>query len=216
MSDQAPDPIRERESLDGGAMGFSTGLFYAPGNYARLDEVIALAEVAADRDKLYSTHIRDEGSHNVGLLVAVNEAIEVGRRTGIRVEISHVKCKGPSVWGRAGAVLSLIDSARKEGIDIAGDQYPYTAISTGLTGAMFPRWALNGGRDATLKHMADPGMRKRLLADIDSIYEEYGTPDVVVIARFVPNPKFEGMNMMQISFWNCCPALVTARGSRRA
>jgi len=89
------------ESLDAGAMGFSTGLVYAPGNYARLEEVIDLAAVAAARGKLYSTHMRDEGSQNVGLFVALHEAIEIGRRTGIRVQISHVKCLGPAVWGRA-------------------------------------------------------------------------------------------------------------------
>ena len=110
------------ESLDAGAMGLSTGLFYAPGNYARLEEVIDLAAVAADRGKVYSTHMRDEGSHSVGLFVALNEAVEIGRRTGIRVEISHVKCMGPSVWGRAGAVLDLFERTRAEGIDIAGDQ----------------------------------------------------------------------------------------------
>ena len=142
------------ESLDAGAMGFSTGLFYTPGSYAGLEEVIDLAAVAAARGKLYSTHMRDEGSHNVGLFVALNEAIEIGRRTGIRVQISHVKCMGPAVWGRAGDVLDLFERTRREGIDLAGDQYPYLAGSTSLTGALFPRWALEGGRDATLRRLA--------------------------------------------------------------
>ena len=187
------------ESLDAGAMGFSTGLFYAPGNYARLEEVIELARVAAQRGKLYSTHMRDEGSHSVGLFVALNEAIEIGRRTSVRVEISHVKCMGPSVWGRAGDVLDLFERTVREGIDIAGDQYPYTAGSTSLTGALFPRWALDGGREATLQRMAEPESRGRLLADIDSIYTHNRNPEGVVIARFVPDPHFEGMNMLQVA-----------------
>jgi N-acyl-D-amino-acid deacylase len=120
------------DSLDAGAMGFSTGLFYAPGYYARLDEVIELAAVAAARGKMYSTHMRDEGNHRVGLFVALNEAIEIGRRTGIRVQISHVKCMGPAVWGRAHDVLDLFERTRREGIDIAGDQYPPTPFAADL------------------------------------------------------------------------------------
>ena len=187
------------ESLDAGAMGFSTGLFYAPGNYARLDEVIEVADAAAQRGKLYSTHMRDEGSHSVGLFVAINEAIEVGRRTGIRVEISHVKCMGPAVWGRAADALDLFERAVQEGIDVAGDQYPYTAGSTGLTGALFPRWSLDGGREATLSHMADPDSRKRLMADMNIIYSKTGNPEGVVIARFIHDPHYEGMSMAQIA-----------------
>ncbi len=187
------------ESLDAGAMGFSTGLFYAPGNYARLEEVIDLAAVTAERGKVYSTHMRDEGSHSVGLFVALNEAIEIGRRTGIRVEISHVKCMGPSVWGRAADVLDLFERTRDEGIDIAGDQYPYTAGSTALTGALFPRWALDGGREATLQRMSDSEARPRMLSDVDAAYVHNSGPEGVVIARFVPDPHFEGMNMGQIA-----------------
>lgn len=187
------------ESLDCGALGISTGLFYAPGNYARLDEIIALAQVAADRGKLYSTHMRDEGSHSVGLFVALNETIEIGRRTGIRLEVSHVKCMGPSVWGRSTDVLELFERSLKEGIDIGGDQYPYTAGSTSLTGALFPRWALDGGRTSTLKAMADSKLRLRLLNDIGDIYTHNRNPSGVVIARFTPDDHYEGLNMLQIA-----------------
>jgi N-acyl-D-amino-acid deacylase len=200
------------ESLDAGAMGFSTGLFYAPGNYARLEEVIELAAVAAARGKLYSTHMRDEGSHSVGLFVALNEAIEVGRRTGIRVQISHVKCSGPSVWGRAGDVLELFERTRREGIDLAGDQYPYTAASTSLTGALFPRWALEGGREATLKRLADAGQRRRLRADIAAMFSHWSTPERVVMARYAPDPGLEGRNMAQIAeVLQCDPAEAAMR-----
>jgi N-acyl-D-amino-acid deacylase len=198
------------ESLDTGAMGLSTGLFYAPGYYARLDEVIELAAVAEARNKFYSTHMRDEGSHNVGLFVALNEAIEIGRRTGIRVQISHVKCMGPSVWGRAGDVLELIEHARREGIDIAGDQYPYTAGSTSLTGAVFPRWALEGGRDATLQRQADASERRRLHAGIMAIFANRSQAEGVVIARFVPEPRFEGMTLVQIAEEFGCDAAEAA------
>lgn len=200
------------ESLDAGAMGFSTGLFYAPGNYARLEEVIDLAAVAAARGKLYSTHMRDEGTHSVGLFVALNEAIEIGRRTGVRVQISHVKCSGPAVWGRAGDVLDLFERTRREGIDLAGDQYPYTAGSTSLTGALFPRWALEGGRDATLQRMASSAERQRLHADITATFAKWSTPEGIVIARFVPQPELEGRTMVQIAdALGCDPAEAALR-----
>ena len=187
------------ESIESGAMGFSTGLFYAPGNYARLEEVIALADEAARRGRVYSTHIRDEGAGTVGLFVAINEALEVGRRTGVRVQISHMKCMGEQMWGRAADALGFLERARDEGIDAAGDQYPYTASSTSLTGAMFPRWALSGGRAATLERMADPEQRDRMLADIRSRFTVGHGSDATVIARYVPNPGFEGMTVTEIA-----------------
>ena len=193
------------ESLDAGAMGFSTGLYYAPGYYARLDEVIELAAAAGERGKLYSSHIRSEGAQDVGLFVALNEAIEVGRRTGVRVEVSHVKCIGPKVWGRAGDVLALFERTRKEGIDVAGDQYPYTASSTSLTGAIFPRWALDGGRDATLQRMADPYQRQRMIDDITVTYQERSAGNMV-IARYIPDPGYEGRSLEQIAQTLDCAA----------
>ena len=205
------------ESLDAGAMGFSTGLFYTPGSYAGLEEVIDLAAVAAARGKLYSTHMRDEGSHNVGLFVALNEAIEIGRRTGIRVQISHVKCMGPAVWGRAGDVLDLFERTCREGIDIAGDQYPYLAGSTSLTGALFPRWSLEGGRDATLRRLAHTQDRRQLHADITANFRKWSDPEGIAIARFVPDPHFEGMNMVQIATeLGCDPAEAALRLYERA
>jgi len=187
------------ECLDAGALGFSTGLYYAPASYARTDEIIDLAQIASDRGKLYSTHMREEGSRGVGLFVALNEAIEIGRRTGIRVEISHLKCVGAATWGRAADVLDFFERTRREGIDIAGDQYPYAASSTSLTGALFPRWSLDGGRSATLAHMANSDMRQRVLQTIDDRYPDFGGPEVVVISRFVPEERFEGMNMAQVA-----------------
>ena len=195
------------ESLDAGAMDFSTGLYYAPGNYARPEEVIYVAAAAAERGKLYSTHMRDEGTANVGLFPAVIEAIELARRTGVRLEISHVKCQGPSFQGRTGELLEHMDRAVAEGIDVAGDQYPYTAGETGLTGAVFPRWSLEGGREATLARMADPATRRRMLEDIDKLYPEEGGPEGIVIGRFAPDPHYEGMAMARIAEeLGCTPA----------
>ena len=187
------------ESMDAGALGFSTGLFYAPGYYARTDEVIAIAEEAGKRNKLYSTHQRDEGSRTVGLFVSLNEAIEIGRRAECKVQISHVKCAGPNVWGKAGEYMELLEDTVKEGIDIAGDQYPYPASSTFITGALFPRWALAGGREETLKYMSDEDDRGRIIDSINETFKQGRGADGTIIARYVPDESLEGKNLVEIA-----------------
>ncbi len=200
------------ECLDAGAMGFSTGLFYDPGNYARLEEVIEICRSVSERDKIYSTHIRDEGAHSVGLFVALNEAIEVSRRTGVRLEISHVKCVGPTVFGRAADVLELMESAVYEGLDVAGDQYPYTAASTRLTGAIFPRWALAGGRAEAMERLADAKTRSQVKDGINYNYEWNRSPEGVVISRLAEDTRFEGMTMTAIAEeFGCDPAEAAVR-----
>ena len=187
------------ESLDAGALGFSTGLFYAPGYYARTDEIIAIAEEAGKRNKLYSTHQRDEGASSVGLFVSLNEAIEIGRRAECKVQISHVKCDTNQVWGKADKYLALLESTVDEGLDVRGDQYPYSWGSTCLTGAMFPSWALSGGREETLKIMSDEDSRGKLVEDLNEIILKGRNAESVVISRFVPDESFEGKNITEIS-----------------
>ena len=125
------------DALDAGAMGVATGLWYAPGSYSLTDEVIAFAQPAADRGKLYSSHIRSEADDLCGIFPAHAEAIEIGRRTGVKVQVSHVKAVGPKFWGRGHELLEGFERAISEGIDVAGDQYPYSWSSTGFSGAMF-------------------------------------------------------------------------------
>jgi len=195
------------ESLDAGALGFSTGLFDAPGYYARTDEIISIAEEVGKRNKLYSTHQRDEGSRTVGLFVSINEAIEIGRRAECKVQISHVKCGFPRVWGKAEKYLQLLEQTVKEGVDVAGDQYPYSASSTAMTGALFPRWALSGGREATLKYMADEDDRGRIIDSINEIFNQGRGADGTIIARYVSDKSLEGKNLEEIAkFMKTTPA----------
>jgi len=116
-------------ALDAGCVGFSSGLIYEPGRYADTAELIALAQVMGGIGGLYATHMRDEGLH---LLDAVREAIEIGERGGVPVQISHHKASNPAAWGLVRQSLALIDEARARGIDVTADQYPYTAGSTSL------------------------------------------------------------------------------------
>ena len=148
MVDRAPTAVElgkmktlATEAMQGGAFGISTGLYYAPGFYAKTDEVIELAKVVASYGGIYTTHIRDESDYNIGLVAAVKEAIEVGEKSRAPVQISHLKCLGKPVWGKANEILDLITQARAHGVDVTFDQYPYVASGTSLMGAIMPRWA---------------------------------------------------------------------------
>jgi N-acyl-D-amino-acid deacylase len=198
------------ESLDAGALGFSTGLYYAPGSYARTDEVVALASEAAQRDKLYSTHMRDESDYTISLFGSVEESIAIGRLSGVRVQISHLKCVGPATWGRSTDLLERIERARSEGIDVAADQYPYTASSTGLSGGVFPRWAQVGGRDGTISRLAQEEFYSRLHDDIQENFVRRGGPDQIVIANHPPNREFEGLSLEEIARQMSCDPMDAA------
>lgn len=187
------------EALDAGAMGLSTGLYFPPGYYSLTDEVIALTQLVADRDKLYSSHMRSESDESPGLFTALQESIEIGRRTGARVEVSHVKAHGPRVWGSAAAILESIGQARKEGVDIAGDQYPYVACSTPLSGAIFNRWAHDGGRPALLERLADSDLRQRLVDEAEYSSVRFQGPGGCVIAGYPPNTDYEGMTLAEVA-----------------
>jgi N-acyl-D-amino-acid deacylase len=147
-----------REALEAGAFGVSTGLIYTPSGYAETDEIVALAEVAGAYGGLYASHIRGEGAT---LLDAVGEAIEIGRRSGASVQVAHHKAAGRPNWGRVEQSLALMDAARDAGVDVACDQYPYVASSTGLSSVM-PKWAMEGGRAQLVARLRDPESRQRI------------------------------------------------------
>lgn len=115
-------------ALADGAIGMSTGLIYPPSAYGTTDEIVALCEVVREQGGLYASHIRNEGDR---LLEAVEESLEIGRRSRVRVQLSHHKASGQRNWGRVRESTALIERARAEGVDVIADQYPYTASSTG-------------------------------------------------------------------------------------
>jgi N-acyl-D-amino-acid deacylase len=155
-------------AMRGGALGLSSGLYYAPGNFATTAELVELARVVARHGGLYDSHIRDESSYSTGLLASIREAIEIGRRGGVPVNISHIKALGVDVHGQAPRVIAMIRAAIAEGIALTADQYPWTASSTGLGSALLPRWAEADGRDALLARLADTTMAIRIRAEMRS------------------------------------------------
>jgi len=132
-----------RQGMRDGAIGLSTGLIYPPGSFSKTDELVELAKVAGEFGGLYASHIRDEGDR---LHEAMAEAIEIGERAGVAVQIAHHKAVGRRNWGRVSESIKLIEEARKRGLDITTDQYPYTASST-ILGAILAEEGLGEPSD---------------------------------------------------------------------
>lgn len=168
-ADRAPTPAElaamralVAKAMCEGALGLSTGLFYAPQSYARTDEVVALAHEAAARGGIYDSHLRDESSYSIGLLGAVDEALRIGREAGIPVQISHIKALGVDVEGKAPEVIARVDAARARGQRVTADQYPWSASGTTLVASLVPGWAQDGGRAAMLRRFDDAALAARL------------------------------------------------------
>jgi N-acyl-D-amino-acid deacylase len=150
------------QAMKDGAVGLSTGLIYQPGVFAKTDEIVELAKVAAAYDGIYTSHMRHEDNQ---IYQALDEVFRVAREAGIRADVSHIKLSGPSAWGHADRVLAYIEKARAEGLDVTQDQYAYTASSTGLS-QLVPDWALEGGRSEFRKRIADPAQKAAMVSDM--------------------------------------------------
>lgn len=149
-----------------GAHGLSTGLFYAPQSFAKTDEVIAVAREAGRRGGLYDTHQRDESSYSIGLLASTREVIRIGREAAMPVHISHLKALGVDVHGQAPQLIAEIEAARRSGVDVTADQYPWNASGSSLDAALLPRWAVDGGYEALLARLADAATLARIKAEM--------------------------------------------------
>jgi N-acyl-D-aspartate/D-glutamate deacylase len=192
---KAMEELVEKGMRDG-AWGLSTGLIYNPGAYARTDEIIALARVAARHGGFYASHIRDEG---VGVLDAIAEAIRVGREAGLPVHVSHLKANGRKTWGKAAEEIALIEKARKEGLTVTADQYPYVASSTNLAAIVIPPQYREGDSKEFVARLDDPEqgpmIRKAIADRLDGPEGARG----LRVARYGPNPKLNGKNLQEIA-----------------
>jgi len=169
------------EAMDGGAVGMSTGLYYAPGNFSTTEEVIELAKVAASKGGIYDSHMRDESSYSIGLLGSIQETIRIGREANIPVHISHIKALGTDVWGKSADAIQLIQRARAAGIDVTADQYPYLASGTSVGSSLLPRWAEAGGNAELLKRIEDPAVRPRLVSEMETNMKRRGGANSLLI-----------------------------------
>lgn len=180
-----------------GAFGLSTGLLYVPGNYAKTDEVIALAKVAAAAGGIYTSHLREEG---IGLLRGVGEALEIGKQAKIPVVLTHHKAVGQKMWGKSVETLRMVDSARRAGTDVMIDQYPYTASSTSFS-VLVPPWALEGGTAEFRKRVNNPELRNAIEKGIlDLLLNDRGGGDIsrVQFANVAWDPTLAGKTLADL------------------
>jgi len=190
------------EIMEAGYRGFSTGLIYPPGIFTPGEEIVKIATVVSRYGGMYTTHIRGEAET---LLPAIEEALSVGRESGVSLQVSHLKTLGKSNWDKADDALDIINRAREEGIDVNYDQYPYTAGST-TAAVLLPPWMLEGGQEKTLQRLSDKNARERAAKDIKNGIAGwqnlllYG-PETVVISRVKTskNRRCEGKTLLEIA-----------------
>ena len=205
MKDDSPTPDELAEmkrmverGMKEGALGLSSGLKYVPGAYAATEEVIELAKVAAKYHGIYSTHLREEG---LGVVEAVKEALLIGEKAGLLVQISHHKVMSVDLWGASRETLRLIEEAGSRGLEVSLDQYPYPASSTGLS-VLFPPWSLVGGREELEERLSHPETRQKIKEAIAyNIVHNRGGSDIgnITITSFQADRSLEGKNLAEIA-----------------
>jgi len=165
-----------------GAIGLSAGLFYAPQNFAKTDEVIALAKEAGKRGGIYDTHQRDESSYSIGLMNSSKEVLQIGREGGLPVHYSHIKALGHDVWGKSKDLIALINDARAHGQNVTANHYPWQASHTGLEAALIPRWASDGGASAMLKRFDDPQLMAKIKVEMAKNLDRRGGAQTLLLS----------------------------------
>jgi len=188
------------QSLEDGAFGMSTGLAYTPGSYSSTEELIELTSVLREYGALYVTHMRNESSM---LMESVEEAIKIGEETGIAVQISHHKEIGKANWGKVHATLRVMEQARRRGVEVNCDVYPYTAASTTIT-VLVPPWSMEGGIEKLIERLKDKEARQAMKKDLiegiagwDNRTKATGW-DNLFIGYCPPKEEYEGKSFKEI------------------
>ncbi len=198
------------EGMRDGAFGLSSGLFYVPGTFTPTEEVVDLARAAARAGGIYISHMRDETSR---VMASVDETILIGERGGLPTQVTHHKVSGRPNWGRSIETLRVIDDARRRGVDVTLDVYPYTASSTSLAAGLLPPWMLEGGRIRMLERLKDPATRERATSEtVRMIMEERGggDPQNVVVSSCDAVPAAVGRNLAELTSGRAQPVTMRA------
>jgi N-acyl-D-amino-acid deacylase len=190
-----------RQGMQAGGLGLSSGLYYAPGSYSKTAEVIAMAKATAPFGGVYSSHIRDEADYNIGLVAAVQEVIDIADQGGVVGVVSHMKALGPGSWGLSKTIIDRIEAARTRGVQVFADQYPYEASGTGIVGALMPRSAQVGGRDAMMKRVTGE-LRNEIRAEVKTNIDRRGGAQTLMISRYRPDPSLEGQRLSDLAAKN--------------
>lgn len=183
--------------MEAGALGLSTGLFYAPGSFSETKEIIELAKTVSEHGGVYDSHIRDEATYNIGLEAAINEVIEISRKADIPANIAHIKALGVDVWGKSDVLIATINAARLEGLDITADQYPWQASGTRISNALLPRWVKAGSSADYLRRLDDPELSEKIKTETAENLRKRGGPEAILITQ--NNPNWIGQTLGQLS-----------------
>ncbi len=185
------------KAMKDGAVGMSTGLIYIPGTYTKTPEIVDLARVVSKYNGVYASHMRDEGD---SVVQAINEAITIGREAKLPVEISHFKLSGQQNWGRSKITVPMIEAARKEGIDVTIDQYPYTASSTSIS-TLIPDEILADGQDSIVARLQKPAIRKYVISSMLKKLKKRKLKhfSYAVVAYYKPDTTYNGKSIEQIN-----------------
>ena len=185
------------KAMKDGAVGLSTGLIYIPGTYTKTPEIVALAKIAANYNGIYATHMRDEGD---SVTYAINEALTIGQEAKIPVEISHFKLSGQHNWGRSKETVPMIEAARKEGIEVTIDQYPYTASSTSIS-TLIPDEILADGQDSIRARLQRPEVKKYVINSMLARLKKRKLKhfSYAVVAYYSPDTTYNGKSIEQIN-----------------
>jgi N-acyl-D-aspartate/D-glutamate deacylase len=205
MSDRDPDAADlermvalARQGMEAGGLGLSSGLYYAPGSYSKTAEVVALARATAPFGGVYSSHIRDEADYTIGVVAAVDEVIAIAEQGGVAGVVSHMKALGPASWGQSRTLIEHIERARARGVQVFADQYAYEASGTGIVGALMPRSAQVGGRDAMMKRIRGE-LRDEIRTDVRTNIARRGGAETLLISRYQPDPSLEGQRLSDLA-----------------
>jgi N-acyl-D-amino-acid deacylase len=188
-----------RRGFEAGAHGLSAGPFYLPGTFSKTEEHVVLAKVAAEFDGFYTSHVRDEADYNIGVVAAVDEVIRVAREARLPGIVTHIKVLGPRVWGQSGEIIQRIDAARAAGVEIFADQYPYEASATGLSSALVPAWALEGGAGALKGRLGNSETRARIRREMIENLERRAGASNIQIRSHRADPSIEGRRLDAIA-----------------
>ncbi len=170
-------------AMKNGALGLSTGLFYAPGSFSNTYEVIQLAKSAAAHGGVYDSHIRDESTYNIGLEAAIDEVIEIGEKANIPVHIAHIKALGVDVWGKSKPIIENVNAARARGVRVTADQYPWPASGTRISNALLPRWVKAGSEKEYMARLEDEGQLPKIKIETAENIRRRGGPKAVLITQ---------------------------------
>ena len=200
--DATPDEMKRMEAIvdkamQDGAVGMSTGLIYIPGTYTKTPEIVDLAKIVSKYNGVYASHMRDEGD---SVTQAIEEAITIGREAKLPVEISHFKLSGQHNWGRSKETVPMIEAARREGIDVTIDQYPYTASSTSIS-TLIPDDILADGQDSIKARLQRPELRKQVINSMLARLKKRKLKHFgyAVVANFSPDTSYNGKSIEQIN-----------------